>query len=75
MNNNKQIGGTHYIDQPVQPWDVIDTWSLEQQIGYYRGNALKYIMRLGNKDMSITDTKKAQHYCEKLAQALSNDRS
>src|SRR5574343_1950165 len=46
----RQEGGTHYKEMGVEPWDVIDTWSVEQQIGYHRGNALKYIMRMGSKD-------------------------
>ncbi len=42
--NEKQVGGVHYKAMGVEPWDVIDTWPLEQRIGFYRGNALKYIM-------------------------------
>ena len=67
---DKQVGGTHYLDMGVQPWDVIDSWPVEQAIGYYRGNALKYIMRLGSKDGSIQETEKAIHYLEKLATVL-----
>lgn len=66
----KQEGGDHYVKMPVQPWDVIDTWPVEQQIGFYRGNALKYIMRMGSKDQSLQEIKKAKHYIEKLAEVL-----
>ena len=38
--NTKQIGGNHYRAMSVQPWDVVDTWPIEQRIGYYRGGAL-----------------------------------
>jgi hypothetical protein len=34
------IGGTHYKAMPIQPWAVIDTWPLEQRVGFYRGNAI-----------------------------------
>lgn len=65
-----QIGGTHYVEMRLQPWDVIDSWSLPEQVGFYRGNALKYLMRLERKGDSLEDAKKAQHYCEKLVAAL-----
>ncbi len=50
--SSRQVGGTHYKGMGIQVWDVVDTWPLEQRIGYYRGNALKYIMRMGTKDSS-----------------------
>jgi hypothetical protein len=38
----KQFGGDHYKKMGIEPWDIVDTWPLEQQkIGYYRGGALK----------------------------------
>lgn len=72
----KQHGGTHYVDAPMQPWDVIDaTFTPEQQIGYYRGNVIKYAMRLGSKDERALEAKKAAHYAEKLAERLEALRS
>ncbi len=41
-----QMGGDHYKTKAVQPWDVYDTWPLEQRIGAYRANCTKYVMRL-----------------------------
>ena len=68
-----QVGGTHYLSMGVEPWDVVDTWPLEQQIGFYRGNALKYIMRMGNKDEASTEVGKGKHYLEKLLEVLNED--
>ena len=68
--NDKQVAGTHYKDMGVQVWDVVDSWPLEQRIGYYRGNALKYVMRCGNKDEATQELKKAIHYLEKLVEIL-----
>jgi hypothetical protein len=65
-----QIGGNHYLEKAVQPWDVVDTWPLEQRLGYYRGNAIKYLMRLGRKDNPVQEVEKAQHYLEKLIHTL-----
>ena len=66
----RQVGGDHYKNLKVQPWDVVDTWPIEQQIGYYRGGALKYIMRMGNKDESTQEVGKGLHYLEKLIECL-----
>jgi len=70
IERRKQVGGTHYTDMDVQPWDVIDTWNTDQRIGYYRGNAIKYIMRMGSKDEQIAEIQKAQHYLSKLITTL-----
>lgn len=65
--NDHQIGGTHYTAMPIQPWSIIDTWPLEQRIGFYRGNALKYLLRAGSKGLASEDYAKARHYLDKLA--------
>jgi transposase-like protein len=66
----RQVGGDHYKNMGVEPWDVVDTWPREQRIGYYRGGALKYIMRMGSKDMEATEVAKGQHYIQKLLEVL-----
>ena len=68
--NAKQVGGTHYKSMGVEPWDVVDTWPYAQRIGYYRGGALKYVMRSGRKDDEIQEAQKAIHYLEKLIEVL-----
>lgn len=68
--STKQIGGNHYRAMAVQPWDVVDTWPIEQRIGYYRGGALKYLMRMGSKDESAQEIGKGKHYMEKLLEVL-----
>ncbi len=67
---DRQVGGDHYKNMAVEPWDVVDTWPREQRIGYYRGGALKYIMRMGSKDVSAQEIAKAQHYIQKLLEVL-----
>jgi hypothetical protein len=69
--DERQVGGSHYKDMNVSPWDVISTWSLGHQVGFHRGNALKYLMRAGSKDHALQDYKKAAHYLEKLIEVLS----
>lgn len=65
-----QVGGTHYKEMGVQPWDVVDTWPIEQRIGFYRGGALKYTMRMGTKDESVKEIQKGVHYMQKLIEVL-----
>ena len=66
----RQVGGDHYKTMTVQPWDVVDTWPLEQQVGAYRAGALKYVMRMGSKDESVQEIGKGIHYLEKLIEVL-----
>ena len=68
--NDRQVGGDHYKAMGVQPWDVVDTWPRDQRIGYYRGGALKYLMRMGSKDESPMEVAKGQHYIQKLLEVL-----
>lgn len=64
--DEKQVGGTHYKDMPIQPWTVMEAVLTQQEfIGFLKGNVIKYSMRQGRKDGS-DDVGKAQHYLDKL---------
>ena len=64
--DDKQVGGTHYKDMPIQPWTVMEAVLTQQEfIGFLKGNVIKYSMRQGRKDGS-DDAGKAQHYLDKL---------
>lgn len=66
-------GSQHYKKMGVEPWDVIDTWPFAQQVGYHRGNILKYTMRIGAKDSALKEAKKIRHYAEKLIEVLEKE--
>lgn len=67
--NDLQIGGQHYKDMGIQPWDVMEAvLSREEFIGFLRGNIIKYAMRQGKKDSD--DASKARHYKMKLDEVL-----
>lgn len=68
--SNRQIGGDHYKRMDVQPWDVVDHGPRQQAVGFYRYNALKYIMRAGEKGDFKEDIQKAHHYLQKLLEIL-----
>ena len=66
--NDLQIGGQHYKEMGVQPWDVMQSvLTHEEFVGFLKGNVVKYSMRVGRKDGS-DDAGKAKHYMMKLAE-------
>lgn len=65
-----QIGGDHYKNMGIEPWDVVDTWPIEQQIGAHRLAVLKYIMRMGSKDEEVQELKKGRHCLDKLIEVI-----
>lgn len=69
------IGGTHYTDMKLDPWAIVGTWPISQQIGVYRHGALKYLMRMGYKDEDTQELLKSVHYLEKLIEVLENSKT
>ena len=63
--NDIQIGGDHYKDKSIQPWDYI----ISNNLGYLEGNIVKYVSRWKNKD-GVRDLKKARHYLDKLIETI-----
>lgn len=59
--NDTQIGGVHYKQFTYETWDVIRDWGL----GYFDGNAVKYLSRWRHKG-GVDDLRKARHYIDKL---------
>jgi hypothetical protein len=59
--NAMQVGGKHYKQLPIEPWDYIAANGL----GFFEGNIIKYITRAG-KSKNRDDLLKAQHYLAKL---------
>jgi hypothetical protein len=65
--NDTQIGGDHYKEKSIQPWDFIAA----NQLGYFEGNIVKYVSRWQDKG-GINDLKKARHYLDKLIELKDN---
>lgn len=59
--SDKQVGGEHYKTLPIQPGKFIRA----NGIGWYEGNAIKYITRYKQKG-GRKDIEKAIHYLELL---------
>lgn len=59
--NKVQVGGDHYKNKAIQPWDYI----LANKLGFLEGNIVKYVSRWRDKG-GVDDLRKAQHYLKKL---------
>lgn len=58
---DRQEGGSHYKDLPIQPIEFIHA----NGIPFCEANAIKYLCRWRNKN-GIADLQKAKHYIDLL---------
>ena len=56
---NKQIGGSHYKNFYIQPYEFIT----KNNLSFFQGCVVKYVCRYMKKD-KIKDLEKIIHYCE-----------
>ena len=56
---DKQIGGNHYKEFHIQPYEFIS----KNNLSFFQGNVIKYVCRYLNKN-GIEDLDKIIHYCE-----------
>lgn len=64
--DDTQVGGTHYKQLKVQPWQAMEAWMTKEAfLGFLRGNVIKYVARADKKG-GVEDLKKANHYLAKL---------
>lgn len=59
--NDTQVGGDHYRNLPVQPWDFIH----RNGLGFIAGTIISYIARYKYKG-GVEDLRKARHCLDKL---------
>lgn len=66
----RQVGGDHYVNLGVQPWDAMESWMSEEEFaGFLRGNVIKYVARCRSKG-GLEDLEKARHYLDRLIELL-----
>jgi len=64
--NEYQLGGNHYTNKDIQPWEAMEAWMTEEQFkGFLLGNVIKYIARFQDKG-GVLDLQKCKHYLDKL---------
>lgn len=56
-----EVGGTHYGDMPIEPWDFI----YANHIPFDEGSAIKYLCRHKKKN-GAEDVRKAISFCEHI---------
>lgn len=66
--NSTQIGGDHYHNKAIQPWDYI----VQNNLGYLEGCIIKYVSRYKEKN-GVEDLEKARHFLDKLIE-VTNER-
>ena len=66
---DKQIGGTHYKNFRIQPFEFIT----KNKLSFFQGCVVKYVCRYLNKD-KIKDLQKIIHYCELEIKAIEDDK-
>ncbi len=64
----RQVAGEHYKTMKIQPSEFIR----KNNIGWYEGNAIKYICRYKQKG-GIQDIDKAIHYLQLLKEELQDE--
>ena len=66
---NKQIGGSHYKNFRIQPYEFIS----KNNLSFFQGCIVKYVCRYLKKD-KIKDLEKIIHYCELEIKKLRDDK-
>ena len=65
---DRQIGGDHYKDMTIQPFEFIS----KNELTFFQGNVVKYVCRYKQKN-GIQDLEKIIHYCELEIKKLRDD--
>ena len=69
---SRQVGGTHYHEMAVQPWQAMESCLTTDQFkGYLIGTAIAYLMRFNATAAGkggMQDIRKAVHTLERLLQ-------
>jgi len=69
--NEEQVGGNHYKELTIQPWEAMESWLTPGQFrGFLLGSAIAYLARVNTKGVDgkggLQDIKKAKHYLDKI---------
>jgi len=65
----RQIGGSHYKNFCIQPYEFIS----KNDLSFFQGCVVKYVCRYLKKD-KIKDLEKIIHYCELEIKKLQDDK-
>ena len=70
---SRQVGGDHYANMDVQPWEAMEAWlTPEEYRGYHKGVAIGYLARERSKGGN-EDVRKAIHHLQRLVETWGED--
>lgn len=73
----RQVGGSHYKDMTIQPWDAMEAWlTREQHLGYLLGTAIAYLARYNSAGVGkggMTDVNKAVHTLQRMIEVADGE--
>ena len=67
---DKQIGGSHYKNFYIQPYEFIS----KNNLSFFQGCVVKYVCRYLFKGTPIQDLEKIIHYCELEIERIKEER-
>lgn len=68
-----QVGGSHYKDMAIQPWQAMEAWlTAEEYRGYHKGVAIAYLARERDKG-GVEDIKKTIHHLQRLVEMVQDE--
>lgn len=68
--SDRQVGGTHYRDMAVTPWDALEAWLTPEELrGYHKGTVIAYLARERAKG-GDQDIGKAHHHLQRLLELI-----
>ena len=68
-----QVGGSHYKDMAIQPWQAMEAWlTPEEYRGYHKGVAIAYLARERDKG-GLDDIKKTIHHLQRLVEMVQDE--
>lgn len=68
-----QVGGSHYKDMAIQPWQAMEAWlTAEEYRGYHKGVAIAYLARERDKG-GMEDIKKTIHHLQRLVEMVQDE--
>lgn len=63
-----QVGGEHYKNMSVQPWQALEAWlTPDEYRGYHKATAISYLARERSKG-GMQDIQKAIHHLQRLVE-------
>lgn len=70
MSEHKQVGGTHYTDMKIMPWEALEAWMTPDEIrGYFKGEVMVYLARERAKGGDL-DIRKAHQTLTRLVEYI-----